>query len=218
MTEDRTRLLDDRTLVGRLRAGDDAAFATLVRDLDGLLRRLARGVVRSEALIDDVVQDTWIGVIRGIGTFEERSTLRTWICRILLNRARTAAVKAGRTVPVSARAEEGEDDAAILDRFTAAGEWARPLAAWPEERPDVLAARAELVAAVTEAIETLPERQRQVVLLRDVHDWTAEEVCNALELAETNQRVLLHRGRAKIRIAVEAAMARTPTPRRPPIP
>lgn len=195
-------------LVARLRAGDEQAFVALVRELDGLLRRLARGIVRSEAQVDDAVQDAWTAVVRGLRTFEGRSTLRTWICRILLNRARTAAVKDGRMVPESALAgDDGDDDGAGLDRFSASGAWAAPPAAWTEERPDVLAARVELVALTGAAIEALPERQRLVVVLRDVQGWTAEEVCNALDLSETNQRVLLHRARGRVRLAVEAALA-----------
>ncbi len=202
----------ERARVARLRAGDEQAFVALVGELDGLLRRLARGIVRSEAQVDDAVQDTWIAVIRGLAGFEERSTLRTWICRILLNRARTAAVKDGRLVPASALDGDGDGDGDGhgdgLDRFAADGSWAAPPAAWTEERADVLAGRAELVALTSAAIDRLPERQRQVVTLRDVQGWTAEEVCNALDLTETNQRVLLHRARARVRVAVEAVLAR----------
>lgn len=116
-------------------------------------------------------------------------------------------------VPESALANEDDDGDDVLERFTAAGGWAAPPAAWTEERPDVLANRAELVALTGAAIEALPERQRLVVVLRDVQGWTAEEVCNALDLSETNQRVLLHRARGRIRRAVEAKLiAGGPTP------
>lgn len=199
-------------LVARLRAGDEQAFLAVVREHDRLLRRLARGIVRSEAQVDDVVQETWLAVIRGLTTFEGRSTLRTWICRILLNRARTAAARDARTVPASALVGDGDDDGGGDDvgtvaAFGASGGWVTPPAAWTEERADVLVHRAALVAATADAIAALPERQRLVVTLRDVQGWTSEEVCNALDLTETNQRVLLHRARGRIRAAVEAALA-----------
>lgn len=199
-------------LVARLRAGDEQAFLAVVREHDRLLRRLARGIVRTEAQVDDVVQETWLAVIRGLATFEGRSTLRTWICRILLNRARTAATRDARTVPASAMVGDGDDDGGGDDvgtvaAFGASGGWVTPPAAWTEERADVLVDRAELVAATAAAIAALPERQRLVVTLRDVQGWTSDEVCNALDLTETNQRVLLHRARGRIRAAVEAALA-----------
>lgn len=200
--EDRAR---DMVMLAQLRAGDDAAFARLVRGLDGLLRRLAAGIVKTQAEVDDVVQETWMAVIRGLGAFEGRSSIRTWICQILLNRARTRAVRAGRTVPMSALGDDSTEPA--VDRFTADGRWATPPVAWSEERPDVLAQRGEVLAAVERAIAALPDRQREVILLRDVEGWSSEEVCNALDLTESNQRVLLHRARGRIRAIVEAAVA-----------
>lgn len=199
-------------MLAQLRAGDDAAFARLVRSLDGLLRRLAAGIVKTQAEVDDVVQETWMAVIRGLGAFEGRSSVRTWICQILLNRARTRAVRAGRMVPMSTLGDEASEGTPI-DRFTADGRWASPPIAWVEERPDILALRGEVLAAVERAIAELPERQRAVILLRDVEGWSSEEVCNALDLTESNQRVLLHRARGRIRATVEAALV---TPGSPP--
>jgi RNA polymerase sigma-70 factor (ECF subfamily) len=203
----------DDELVSRLRAGDEQAFVQLVRSMDGMLRRLARGVVGASDLVDEIVQDTWLGVVRGLASFEGRATLRTWICRILLNRARTVAARAGRTVPFSAMALEDElESAAVPDRFNERGGWALPPLPWADERPEALVGRAELLVHVERAIQQLPDRQRIVLLLREVEGWTAEEVCNALELSETNQRVLLHRARGRIRAAIDPELA-TPEPR-----
>jgi RNA polymerase sigma-70 factor (ECF subfamily) len=201
---------DERALVERLRGGDERAFVELVRSLDGLLRRLARGVAAAD-LIDEIVQDTWVGVVRGLASFEGRSTLRTWICRILLNRARSAAVRAGRTVPFSALGtdDDADDAASVPDRFSERGDWAVPPSPWADERPEALVGRAELLGHVTRAIDELPERQRLVLVLREVEGWTSEEVCNALDLTETNQRVLLHRARGRIRAALDAQLAPT---------
>jgi RNA polymerase sigma-70 factor (ECF subfamily) len=195
-------------LVSRLRAGDERAFVELVRSMDGTLRRLARGVVGAVDLVDEIVQETWLGVVRGLASFEGRASLRTWICRILLNRARTAAVRAGRTVPFSALALEDELEAGGLPaRFDDRGSWAVPPLPWEDERPEALLGRAELLAQVERVIQDLPDRQRLVILLREVEGWTAEEVCNALDLSETNQRVLLHRARGRIRAAIDPALA-----------
>lgn len=200
----------DRELVARLRAGDEQAFLATVRAMDGMLRRLARGVLAADHLIDEVIQDTWVAVLRGLDRFEERSSLRTWVCRILLNQARTAAVRAGRTVPFSALPGADEEETPSLpERFDERGRWAQPPGAWTEERADALLARRELLAEVERAIATLPERQRLIILLREVEGWTADEVCNALDLTETNQRVLLHRARARIRAALDPVLARS---------
>jgi len=196
-------------LVDRLRAGDEAAFRAVVGALHGTLRRLARGHVRTDAAVDEVIQDTWLAVIRGLDGFEGRSSFRTWVCRILLNRARTMAVRDGRTVPMSSLDDAEQIDA---DRFTPAGKWARPPAPWDDEDPARLLARKELRALVEDGLEALPARQREVVFLRDVQGWTSEEVCNALDLTETNQRVLLHRGRARLRALLEERLSTGSTP------
>lgn len=205
-------LPDDATLVAALRAGDDAAFVRVVRAYDATLRRLARGYV-GEALVDEVVQDTWIGVLRGLATFEARAAFRTWVCRILINRARTLAVRSARMVPMSSLGPEGAGDGG-----DAAGEGdsdapaAGPPAPWSEEDPARLAAQHELIAFVEQAVAALPERQRVVVTLRDLHDWSAEDVCNALDLTESNQRVLLHRGRLRVRAMLEQRLTASRVP------
>ena len=202
--------MEDRELVEALRRGDEAAFARLTDELNGPLTRLALVHVPSRAVAEEVVQDTWVGVIRGIDRFEGRSALRTWIFQILLNNARTRGQREKRTLPFSSlrrRDPEGRDEPAIdADRFQGRrgeypGHWARPPAEWdsPEERLAGDAARGVMLTAISK----LPERQREVLALRDIQGYTAEDACNALRLTETNQRVLLHRARSKVRAALE---------------
>jgi len=182
----------------------------VVDELSPGLLRLAMQHVPSRAVAEEVLQDTWLGVINGIDRFEGRSSLRTWIYRILLNNARTRGVRESRTLPFSyfrRRSEEGGDEPAVdADRFQGRrdahpGGWARPPSEWasPEER---LAAD-ETRQVLLEAIAALPPRQRQVITLRDVQGFSSEEVRNALDVSETNQRVLLHRARSKVRTALE---------------
>jgi RNA polymerase sigma-70 factor (ECF subfamily) len=201
---------DDAELVEALQRGDEAAFAGLVDELTGPLTRLALAHVPSRAVAEEVVQDTWLGVIRGIDGFQGRSSLRTWIFQILLNKARTRGRREKRTLPFASlrrRAEEGRDEPAVdADRFQGRrgeypGHWSRPPVEWssPEERLAGDAARQVML----EAIAALPPRQREVITLRDIQGYSAEEARNALELSETNQRVLLHRARSKVRAALE---------------
>jgi RNA polymerase sigma-70 factor (ECF subfamily) len=166
---------------------------------------LAQGYVRSRAVAEEVAQEAWLGVLTGIGTFEGRSTLKTWILRILVNRAKTRAVREGRTIPFSAL--EGDEAAVEPSRFhpasdRAAGEWASPPRRWDELPEERLLAR-ETLEHARRAIEALPPRQREVIILRDVEGWSSGEVCDALELSEGNQRVLLHRARARVRAELE---------------
>lgn len=194
---------DDGELLRRLRAGDEAAFRGVVRRYHDTLRQLARAIVSSDALADEAIQETWLAVVRGLDSFEGRSALRTWVCRILVNRARTLAARDRRSVPMSALGDEADADAIDADRFAAGGGWQRPPAPWGDEDPASLVQRRELVALVGEAMAQLPERQRAVLLLRDVQGWDAADVCAVLELSEANQRVLLHRARAQVRDALE---------------
>ncbi len=196
---------DDADLVRALRAGDEAAFAELVRRYQASLLRVAQLYVSSRAVAEEVVQETWVGVLKGIDRFEGRSSLKTWIFRILANTAKTRGEREGRTVPFSSLAgDDGAAEPAVeLERFTRAGYWISPPDSWPEER--LLAGEAR--AVVERAIATLPAVQRAVITLRDVEGWSAEEVRNVLDLSETNQRVLLHRARAKVRRAIEEYMA-----------
>ena len=202
---------DDAATVEALRRGDEAAFAALVTRYQAPMLRVATSHVPSRAIAEEVVQDTWLAVLRGIDRFEGRSSLKTWIFRILVNRAITRSQKERRSVPVSALADEGDEGGPAVDpshfldddhpRWP--GHWAASPGDWstvPEER---LLGR-ETRAVIAEAIRALPPRQQQVVSLRDVEGWSAAEVADALELSEANQRVLLHRGRAKVREALAA--------------
>jgi RNA polymerase sigma-70 factor, ECF subfamily len=201
---------DEGALVEALRRGDEAAFAQLVAELNGPLTRLALAHVPSRAVAEDVVGDTWLGVIRGIDDFEGRSSLRTWIFQILLNNARTRGKREKRALPFSSlrrRDPEGRDEPAVEpSRFEGPrgeypGHWARPPVEWqaPEERLATEAARDVMLGAIA----SLPERQREVLTLRDMLGYSAEEARNALDLSETNQRVLLHRARSKVRAELE---------------
>jgi RNA polymerase sigma-70 factor (ECF subfamily) len=191
----------DAKLVERLRAGDEKAFMELIRALNPSLLRVARMFVPTTALAEDVVQETWLAVLSGIGRFEGRSSLKTWIFRILTNTAKTRGERERRSVPFSALdgGEGGFEPAVERSRFTGTGHWAVLPRAWPED--ELLAD--ETLSVIERAIERLPPNQRSVITLRDVEGWTADEVRNALELSETNQRVLLHRARAKVRRALE---------------
>ena len=202
---------DDAELVQQLREGDEAAFAALVDELSPSLLRLALMHVPSRAVAEDVVQDTWIGVIQGIDGFEGRSSLRTWITQILLNKARTRGVREKRTLPFSyfrRRAEEGRDEPAVdADRFQGRdgvrpGWWARPPVEW--EGAEARLEQDEARDLLLEAIVDLPPRQRDVIVLRDLQGYSAEEARNVLGVSETNQRVLLHRARSKVRAALES--------------
>jgi RNA polymerase sigma-70 factor, ECF subfamily len=201
---------NDAELVEALRRGDEPAFRALVDELTPALMRVALAHVPSRAVAEEVVQDTWVGVIKGIDRFEGRSALRTWIFQILLNTARTRGQREKRTLPFSffrRGGEEGRDEPAVdADRFQGRrdanpGHWSRPPVEWssPEEKLASDGAREVLLQAVAE----LPPRQREVITLRDIQGYSAAEVCNALELTETNQRVLLHRARSKVRAALE---------------
>jgi RNA polymerase sigma-70 factor (ECF subfamily) len=197
---------DETKLVEALRAGDEDAFRDLVRMYNSSLLRVARIYVPTRALAEEVVAETWLAVLEGIDRFEGRSSLKTWIFRILTNRAKTRAVRERRTLPMSAFEPERIQEPALgADRFRDwddprwPGHWAVPPTPWPDDR--VLAA--ETREKLAEAIEALPGTQRAVISLRDLEGWSPEEVCNALGLSETNQRVLLHRARSKVRKALE---------------
>ncbi len=202
---------DDEVLVDALLQGDGDAFAWLLDTYDAPLRRLARMYVATDAVAEDVVQDTWVGVIRGLERFERRSSLKTWLFRVLMNIARTRGVREHRMVPFSSAPgalDEGADPAVDPSRFLPLddprqpGAWAAPPVPWDEQPESTLLAK-ETLAGVGSAIAALPPAQREVITLRDVEGWSAAEVCNALEISETNQRVLLHRARAKVRQACE---------------
>ncbi len=191
---------DDQALLARQRAGDEAAFEALVARHDGALRRVARTFVRTDSAADDVVQETWLGVVRGLNDFEGRSSLRTWIFRILVNRARTRGVRDARSLPFSSLEEE-DRPAVDPGAFAADGRWT---SAPPrlDGDPETGLLSAELREHLLRAVDALSHDQRAVITLRDLVGLSAPEVCELLELGEVNQRVLLHRARARVRAAL----------------
>ena len=193
---------DDVELLARLRAGDEHAFVTLVARHHDSMLRLASSFVPSQAVAEEVVQDTWLGVVRGIDRFEGRSSLQTWLLRILVNRARTAGVKERRHTPIG-DAEQAVD----ATRFDKTGQWSSPPAPWVDEADERLAA-GTLTATIRDALGNLPPLQREVVALRDVDGLSTREVCDVLDITEGNQRVLLHRGRSRLRQALESEFGR----------
>jgi RNA polymerase sigma-70 factor, ECF subfamily len=202
---------DDAPLVEALKRRDEAAFVAVVRQYHAQLLRLALVYARSRAVAEEIVQDAWLGVVQGIDAFECRSSFKTWLFRILVNRARTRAEREGRTVPFSSlwdAASEPNEPAVDPDRFLPATDpdwplhWAVPPTSWGSSPEAQLLSR-ESLDLVERAISELPPAQREVITLRDVDGWTSEEVCNVLGITETNQRVLLHRARSRVRAALE---------------
>jgi RNA polymerase sigma-70 factor, ECF subfamily len=210
---------EEQELLGALRRGDEAAFARLVERLHGPMLRLAMVHVGDRAVAEEVVQDAWLGVLRQLDRFEGRSSLKTWVLRIVSNRAKTRAVRERRTVPFSALSggdPEADEPAVDPDRFLPAGHrwaghWASPPASWRELPEDLLLSR-EIMTEVERAVATLPAAQRAVLVLRDVEGLTAAEACQLLDLTEGNQRVLLHRGRSKLRATLERYLDAAPRP------
>jgi RNA polymerase sigma-70 factor, ECF subfamily len=198
----------ERRLIDGLRRRDEEAFAQLVDVYGASMLRVARSFVPTHAAAEDVVQEAWLGVLRGIDRFEERSSLKTWLFRIVVNTARTRGVRESRTLPFSAL---GSEPAVDPERFLGPdhpdhpGAWASPPHEWPAARLE----RKETRAVIAGTIAELPPLQRQVITLRDIEGWSAEETCNALELTETNQRVLLHRARSRVRRALERYFEQT---------
>lgn len=199
--------LDDAALVRGVVAGEREAFAVLVSRHGGALLRFARTFLRSEAAAEEVVQDAWMAALDGLDRFEGRSSFKTWMFRVVANRARTRLAKEGRSVPFSALAPEEEGAAAEEPgRFDARGHWREPVDRWTEESPERLALRAETRAVIEAAIAELPEGQRAVIVLRDVEGLDTDEIRALLDLTDSNQRVLLHRARARVRLALERHM------------
>jgi RNA polymerase sigma-70 factor (ECF subfamily) len=202
---------DEGALVAALRRGDEDAFGWLIDRYDGALRRLARTYVATPAVADEVVQETWLAVVKGINGFEQRAAVSTWLYRILANIARTRGAREHRTIPFSSAAgalDDGAGPAVDPDRFGSPGEagyghWTAPPTPW-DDQPEERLTAGETLAVVRDAVDALPPAQREVMTLRDLEGWTSAEVRNALDLSETNQRVLLHRARAKVRRALEA--------------
>ncbi|MFI5036695.1 MAG: RNA polymerase sigma factor [Acidimicrobiales bacterium] len=199
--------MDDAELLERLRDGDEGAFSELVRRYHGALVRLARYYVANDASAEDVAQETWVAVLRGVERFEGRSSFKTWLMHICVNRARTLGVRESRVVPVAV-GDEGSSVAA--SRFDHTGAWREPPVSFTEGVDARLDDRT-LLAAVRAAIGDLGEPQRTVVTLRDVEGLSTEEVAQLTGLTAGNVRVVLHRGRAKVRAAAEAAMRKAAT-------
>lgn len=196
----------DKELIEKLRARDKAAFAALVRDMHGSLVRVAMTFVSSRATAEEVAQDTWRNVLASLDQFQGRSSLRTWIFRICTNRARTLAGREARSTPLSEFEQPG-DTPVDPSRFNSAGMWANPPQAWTDDTPERVLDRAQAVAEIQRALEEMPAMQRAVVTLRDIQGLESVEVCNALEISESNQRVLLHRARSRVRRALERLYA-----------
>jgi RNA polymerase sigma-70 factor (ECF subfamily) len=201
----------DERLVAALRAGDEEAFRTVVRDWHSSLLRVAQIFVPTRAVAEEVVQETWLRVLGALDRFEGRSSLKTWVFRILVNTAKTRAQREGRVIPFSALQDAARVPVPSVEpeRFLPddhpqhPGGWSSPPRDLPEER--LLAGETRDVLAA--AIDSLPASQRAVISLRDVEGWTSDEVRNALDLSEVNQRVLLHRARARVRRALEDYLA-----------
>src|SRR5215475_4052388 len=194
---------DESALLDALRRGDEDAFGRLVGEHHASLRRVARLYVASAAIADEVVQDTWLGVIRGIWAFEGRSSLKTWIYRILVNRARTRAVRESRSTPLAGPLPtEIETEPIPGDDSPAPGHWPHP-SLHPDASPERSLLTKELRGTLRTVIDALPSNLRIVLWLRDVEGWSSGEVCNALAIQETNERVLLHRARSRVRAALE---------------
>ena len=196
-----------------LRARDEAAFAELIDRYHSSLVRLAMSFVSSRAVAEEVAQEAWVGVLKGIDRFEGRSSLRTWIYRILTNTAKTRAQREARSIPFASLGGGGEDEPSVdPDRFLPAdnAHWAGHWASYPRRWDDVPEARllgGETQEVIRQAIDKLPYNQGEVIRLRDVEGFTSAEVCELLSISEANQRVLLHRARTKVRAALEGYLA-----------
>jgi RNA polymerase sigma-70 factor (ECF subfamily) len=191
---------DDVRLVERLRAGDESAFVELVHQYQARLLRLAEVTVGNHAIAEEACQDTWLALIKGVERFEGRSSLKTWLFRVLLNRARTSASREQRA---------GRPDDEAVERFNANGAWAEPPVPWSDRVDDRLVAE-RLAQRVHELLPALPEQQRQVVLLRDIEGLGPGDVTELLGITDGNQRVLLHRGRARLRESLTVEMGSEP--------
>jgi RNA polymerase sigma-70 factor (ECF subfamily) len=209
-TNDQTAT-QDSALLAALRRGDEEAFLALVQRYHQSLLRLAGLYVSGRPAAEDVVQETWLGVLRGLDRFEGRSSLKTWIFRILINRAKTRGERDRRSIPFSALWNPNDDPgepAVESERFLPTdhprwpGHWTSFPRQW-DELPEQRLLSVETRAVLQQAIDALPPSQREVITLRDIEGWSAEDVCNVLVISETNQRVLLHRARSKVRRALE---------------
>ncbi len=200
---------EELELIEALRKGEETAFSTLIEHYHGRLLRLAQTFVSNQAVAEEVVQDTWMAVLEGIHRFEGRSSLKTWIFQILKNLAKTKGKREHRYVPfsdVASSTDQEEVGTMEPERFHTSGHltghWAIPPTTWDENTPERLLVSKESLAQIEQAIQTLPPNQRQVIILHDIEGSDSEEVCQILNITSTNQRVLLHRARSKVRQAL----------------
>lgn len=207
---DKLDRVTDGELIAELKAGNETAFMRLVKAHHPAMDRVAKSFVGSEAVAEEVTQEAWLAVLGAVDAFEGRSSLRTWIFKILCNCAKKRRLREGRSVPMSSLVDDEDAPSVPADRFQRGsdalfeGNWSRA----PEPWADALLASAQAVALAKRAIEDLPEVQRAVITLRDVEGMSSDEVCEALELTEGNQRVQLHRARSKVRAALERDLAK----------
>ncbi len=212
---DETTRAEDAALVERLRAGDEMAFADLIATYHNALLRMARQYVDSAALAGEVVQDTWIALLDSLPRFEGRSSLQTWLFRILMNVARARRRKEARSIPFSAAFPSADNQSGDNPGFypgwfpRVGGAWITGPARW-EDQPEDVALSSETHDLIAQAVATLPPSQREVITLRDIDGFEAEEVCNLLGISDTNQRVLLHRARTRVRKALAPHMGERP--------
>jgi len=201
---------DEVDLLNALRSGDESAFAQLVNQYHTSLVRLARIFVRDELMAEELTQETWLAVLQGLNRFEARSTLKTWIFTILTNKAKTRGQRENRSIVFSDLDEEADSPTVDPGRFRPPDAEKSPNHWTTEAKPqpwvgvpeDSLLTQ-ETINIIRQTIDTLPENQKTVITLRDVHELSSEETCNILNISETNQRVLLHRARARVRQALE---------------
>ena len=200
------------TVIARLKRGDEGAFDELVNQHHGALIRMAMGYVADREVAEEVVQDTWMAVIESLDRFEGRSSLRTWICGILIHKAKDRGVREKRHTTFSAfeSYDDDNDEAVDPSRFQQSGEWAGhwafPPQPWDDRTPEKLLASQQAVNAMQRAIEALPATLKVVLMLRDVEGVEAKEVCELLKITETNLYVRLHRARERVRVTVETAL------------
>jgi RNA polymerase sigma-70 factor (ECF subfamily) len=202
----------ERDLIAALRNGDETAFVSLVDRYHAGMLRLAGLYLADRSAAEEVVQDAWLGFLQSLPRFEGRCSLSTWIFRILINKARTRRQREGHTIAFSrfATPEDGDDLPAVSpDRFAQNGHWTSAPQSW-EEIPDACLLAEETRTQVMAAVDLLPERQKLVITLRDIEGWSSEEVCDALDITATHQRVLLHRARSAVRQALEEYLSRIP--------
>jgi RNA polymerase sigma-70 factor (ECF subfamily) len=198
---------DERALIAALKRGDEQAFAFLVMRQQASMLAFARSFLRNPAAAEEAVQDTWLALITGIDMFEERASLKTWSFSVLANIARTKARREGRTISFT---DMGYNEPGVdADKFSGDGTWLSPPGQWSEINPERIVAGRQMLAHAMAALDGLPDNQRAVVTLRDIEGLSAEDACSILGVSDANQRILLHRGRARIRASLDQILNAT---------